>query len=678
MIRTTREASLFGLWRDGAVLDALATIENLTIARYEPVTRNLLGTGLIDMVFERQERSCVVGGIRLDPNSLITRERSPFIWPEHIAGVLDANRLRTFELFLTPWLRSLARARPMAHESIRRYAPSERFDRAREAELLGAAPLEGVMRRMAPFVYARRFAVGSHVLVDCADEGLAHAVLGDLATSLADADGAVDDPSGDRAFARAWYGVRSREPEALGVRDLVLVDCFGPDDRFSPNDRYVAGAPIVVEASPLVTSTAAVVDVPSPVPLDVLFTFDAADAPAISRFAVHAAEPALRTCPPFERPKLIGGSSGNIVIALSVGALAMRGADVDEAESLQQCLADEGFSPSIATEIGDPSMAGAQLVHIFGAPIEAHTIAFGRAARQIGAGYVFDVPPRPQSPSAFVETMLVLALRAATDDAERARYLEAYEARRVTAATGPEPSPEEYAQIEERFAELARGAVAILVAAEDIESVRALLPPAAREHVLARGIFGSPEPAPSPIGHLVPSAPFAFVHASIGARSHALFTALAAESRGVPLVIAGPCYDVEYLQTLRTIAPNAVVLADPDAGVISALYRRASLWVDAAPRPSSAGGLFRAAACGALPVLATESPLARIAGAGIPTFRLTSFEDCARTLVEAMALPDRDERIAALQTKLAPWSDLAQTFGGLMAAYSRGASAASP
>jgi hypothetical protein len=712
MIRTTREASLFGLWRDAALLDALASTENLTTARYEPVTRSLLGTGLVDLVFERRERSCVVGSIRLDPNSLITRERSPFIWPAHIASVLDAHRLQAFEAFLTPWLRSLARARPMAHESIRRYAPSARFDRAREADLLGAAPLERVIRLMAPFIYARRFALGSHVLVDCVDEGLAHAVLGDLAASLVDAGGDISDASGDRAFARAWYGIRSREPQAPGARDLVLVDCCSPDHRFGSDDRYgpdkpsgsddrygpdkpsgssdrygpdvhrgpdddfgpddrcgPVGTSNVIETSPLTTSTGAAVDVPSPVPLDLLFSFDAADAPAISRFAVHAAEPQLRALPLFQRPKLLGGSSGDIVIALSDEALAMRGADVDEAKNLKQCLADEGFSSSIVTEIGDPSMAGAQLAHIFGAPFEAHTIAFAQAARQNGAGYVFDVPPRPQSPSAFVETMLVVALRSATDDAERARYLEAYEERRVTGATGPEPSPEEYARIEERFAELARGAVAILAAQEDIESLRALLPPSAKERVLARGIFASPEPPPSPIGHLVPSAPFAFVHASIGARSHALFTALAAESRAVPLVVAGPCYDVEYLQTLRANAPSAVVLADPDDGVISALYRRASIWVDAAPRPPSAGGLFRAAACGALPVLAAESPLVRIVGAGAPTFRLTSSEDCATTLALAMSLTDRDDRIAALQARLAPRRDLAQTFGGLMAAY---------
>lgn len=225
MIRTTREATIFGLWRDVGLLDALSHTEHLTTARYEPVTRTLLGTGLIDLVFEHGDQSCVVGGIRLDPNSLVTRERSPFIWPAHIAGSLDAPRLTLLEVALTPWLRSLARARPMASESIRRYVPSERFDRAREAELLGAAPLERVMRRMAPFVYARRFAAGSRVFIDCVDDVLAHALLVDLAASIAHAGGAAaDDLHGDRAFARAWYGVRSVELGSAAASDLAVVD----------------------------------------------------------------------------------------------------------------------------------------------------------------------------------------------------------------------------------------------------------------------------------------------------------------------------------------------------------------------------------------------------------------------------------------------------------------------
>jgi hypothetical protein len=135
------------------------------------------------------------------------------------------------------------------------------------------------------------------------------------------------------------------------------------------------------------------------------------------------------------------------------------------------------------------------------------------------------------------------------------------------------------------------------------------------------------------------------------------------------MVVPDPCHDVEYLQTLRTSAPDVVALADADLAAISALYRRASIWVDAAPRPRSAAWLVRAAACGALPVLALESPLTRIADVAAPTFKLTSFADAAAALVEAMALADHGDRIAALQARLTAGRDLALTFGGLMAAY---------
>jgi hypothetical protein len=321
-------------------------------------------------------------------------------------------------------------------------------------------------------------------------------------------------------------------------------------------------------------------------------------------------------------------------------------------------------------------MATAQLVHIFGSAYEPHAIAFAQKARDRGIDFVFDLAPRPLSPSAYVEEMLLMALRAASDDSERARCLEAYEARRVSGTAAPEPTAEEYAQIEARFAELAAHAVAVLAAEEDVADLRAWLPASAAERVYARGIFAADEPSPAPIGHLVSSAPFAFVHGTIAARSHALFAAFAAESSGVPLVVAGPCHDVEYLQTLRTAAPDTIVLADAGDSVVSALYRRATIWIDAAPRPRSAAGLFRAAACGALPVLARESPLARIAGPDTPTFGLTSFADCAATLVAAMTSADRDERCRALQARLAPRRDLALTFSGLMAAYARVATVA--
>src|SRR5450755_1731373 len=202
MIRTTVEAPFFGLWRDAAVLRALARPQYLTTARYEPILHRQLGGGHVDLLFESGQQSCILGGIRIDARNLITRERSPFIWPAHLAAMVDHLELSAIERSITPWLRSIARAHPMATESIRRFAPSKRFDRARDADLLGAAPLERTMRRLAPFVYARRFVANAHVLIACADGVLAQAVLADVAAGVEHAENDTDHD----VFARAWYG----------------------------------------------------------------------------------------------------------------------------------------------------------------------------------------------------------------------------------------------------------------------------------------------------------------------------------------------------------------------------------------------------------------------------------------------------------------------------------------
>jgi hypothetical protein len=128
-------------------------------------------------------------------------------------------------------------------------------------------------------------------------------------------------------------------------------------------------------------------------------------------------------------------------------------------------------------------------------------------------------------------------------------------------------------------------------------------------------------------------------------------------------------YDVDYLHLLRGSAPHAIVLADAGAGVVSALYRRADLWIDPAPRPRSAAGLMRAVACGALPVLSAESPLLRIAGSNVPSFAPRSCDDCAGALVRALASGDHEQRILALQRRLSSRRDFALTFSNVMRAY---------
>jgi hypothetical protein len=659
MIRTSREIPYFGLWRDAAVFRELAHPRYLTTARYEPVTFRKFGSGHIDLLFEFAEQSCIVGGVRLDPNNLVVRERSPLIWPVALAQIIDETQLRAIEAAIIPWLRSLARGRVMASESIRRFALSERFDRARASGLVGAALLESTMPRMAPFIYARRFARGARVRLACADAALGAAVLGDIAAGIDQTE-----PGGaDEAFARSWYGVVS-PAAARGKADVVITAEHG-----------VFAADVVVETIVSADSSAAITAVPTPVPYDVIFSFDAADAPGLAPFGVLAHDAPLRDCDPVPSVRSAGTSTGVIALAVSPEALGIHGDDIDEVKTLGRLLANEGLRVHLVSQTTDPGLAQAQLIHIFGDATEAHTLAFAEFARERGIDYVLDLVPEPIDPSSDLEMTLYTMFLASFDDYDKERYLAAFELSKLDTPETPmataEPTPEEFARRAERFSELARGATAILTVAQDVDRRRAALPPEVANRVRARGTFLESEPPAGPIGHIVPRAPFALIHAPIAKRSASLFPAFAAELRGIPIVIAGAVYDVDYLHVLRAIAPNAIVLADAAAGVISALYRQAAIFIDAAPRPRSVNGLLRGIACGALPVLIRESPLARVMGDVVPTFSLRSLGECGQAMADAMTLADGEGRIETLRAQVAQARDQQSSLATVLEVYSR-------
>ncbi len=656
MIRFTHDAPFFQLWRDVELLDALAQPQYCTTARYEPLLHLSQGSGQIDLLFEHESQCCVLAGLRLDARNLIVRERSPFIWPAFVAAAVGAERLAALESHVLPWLRSIARGRSMAHETIRRYRSSERFERARRDGLLGAAPLATCIARMAPFFYARRFAAGAEVAVACDDAALAYAMIHDIAAAVVVlADG---EPAARASFAYEWYGVRAASSPRAVRPDVVLTD-----------RHPVQTAPVVIDVAPAAAGAGVNVDIPAPVPWDLLFGFDAADAPPIGRFSVVAVEPPLRTPADLPAVRIVGGSAGSIALAVRSDAAATHGADLHDAKQFAARLQAEGFSAQI---VSDPAaFAPVNLVHIFGSPYDEHCIAFAERARERATDYVFDLPPLPDDPSTYVQTMLPLVCRSSFDEADFSLYLRAYTERSLT---GPLPADAGRAVFDgrrARFAELAAGALAVLAAPEDLALLRAMLPPSVAARLASRSAFSTPEPPAARIGHIVPARPFAFVHGTIGADSNALFAALACERHALPIVIAGPTFDVTYLQLLRLKAPSAIVLADPDPAIVSALYRRAAVWVDPAPHARSAAALLRAVACGAVPVLADESPLVRSAPAGVPLFSLRSFDDCARVVRESLQRTDRAECIARLQAAIETRRDPNAAFAAIMAAYLR-------
>jgi len=130
-------------------------------------------------------------------------------------------------------------------------------------------------------------------------------------------------------------------------------------------------------------------------------------------------------------------------------------------------------------------------------------------------------------------------------------------------------------------------------------------------------------------------------------------------------------YDVDYLHVLHAIAPNAIVLTEASPGVISALYRQAAVVIDATPRPRSAANLLRAIACGALPLLAQESPLTRITGDSAPSFSSRSRDACAQAIHDALTMPERAQRVETLRAQLASRRDQQASLTTVLEVYSR-------
>ena len=120
-MKTTRYFPEFGLWRDPALLRALVTPATLLSARYEPVLRDLIGYGSLDLTFGAGEALCTVANVLIDPVPLSVRTSQSLVWPAFVVAIIEEDILEAIEATVLPWLRMLARGRALASEEIRHY-----------------------------------------------------------------------------------------------------------------------------------------------------------------------------------------------------------------------------------------------------------------------------------------------------------------------------------------------------------------------------------------------------------------------------------------------------------------------------------------------------------------------------------------------------------------------------
>jgi hypothetical protein len=334
-MRTHRTHRVIAPWSTGApVSDA----GRLAAVRIEPVLHQRRPALLLDLYLASDAGDTVVPGVLVEPDLVVERERDPLVWP-HGAPVDDAFAQAVADLVL-PHLERLVLSGEDVSEHVLRLAAAPRFDAARAAGCLGAAPLRESLVRLAPYLYARRFARRRTVRLDAADAVGGWAALRDIAMVTVAAERCEPD-------AVAWYGA---PPHALTTAEVAIV---GPG--------AAAAEPVVLRLDAGGPDAIAVV---RPVPLDASDLFDPAAGPVVRRFAVETSPVRISRAP---RPEYLatGGSSGRIAVVLGRADAAPRPhADLDEARALVAALRAEGFDAELAEPAALPG--GADLVHLIG------------------------------------------------------------------------------------------------------------------------------------------------------------------------------------------------------------------------------------------------------------------------------------------------------------------------
>lgn len=353
-MRFHRRYPLLQTWSTDPAQRAVIAAENLCMARFEPAMLDVLGSGVVDLMFSSGERIAVVPFLQVSSEMLLQRENTPLLWP-HACSDFAAETLEALEDAVLPWLTSLTLARQLNREVVRRFTDaidSAVFESAREGKFLGAAPYRGAAADWAPYIYALRFARGRQVVIQDPFGATGAALCRCAASSVA----ASLENSEREKLAQRWFGTvgYGKLPPTADV--AIYADEVAPAsasieialDRMLPGGREVRVA--------------------RPVPIDVLFSFNVEDSTSARSFSVRTDEKErrLHAWVPAAEPISDGGSSGAILMLLRDDWQRAPDADTDEAKALAARLEREGFAVTFQSASGarvyDKSV---DLVHAF-------------------------------------------------------------------------------------------------------------------------------------------------------------------------------------------------------------------------------------------------------------------------------------------------------------------------
>jgi hypothetical protein len=631
----------------------IASAETLTAVRFEPIVRAGKGAGLVDLHFRRDDRRTVVPFVIVDVAMLEARERDVLVWPQFASesGLVTDQ----IEDRLADWLADYAASDSLGIEGWHVFGDASdeaAFAAARAAGFLGAAPLEDVVRRAAPYVFARRHGRGRDVTIAARDAALGAAILAPVARRIRVVDG---DPA-----ALAWYA-----PLVTGdviENDVVVVDAdhgavLGDQEPVTTIDLD-DGPGLRVEPAPTV-------------PVDVLFDFSAHVLRGERPFWVRAKKEPKTVAPLIPDAPATGGSAGRILFGLRTGALRFGGADVDLAMTIAQGLRDEGFTVDV---IDDPSAArelAPDLIHAFGLVDPTAAAAYATAATTLEVPFALHaLYDAAAFGGGWGATVAPYCYRFAHDEATVQNFLGMMRDRRLAVnevrAEAPfHPNPRWESDSK---AAVVRADVVFVTGEGEARAVREL----AGVDSIVVPIPIPPAPEAAAVAGLVGEEPYVFVHGPIEASQNQLQAARAAQRADLPLVIAGPIVDGEYAALIRAFAGDrTIVVGEPEPALVEGLYRAAEVFLDVAWLGCGLARAIRAVSRGSALALsnrmhASDLGLAEFAQEVDPG----DVESIARGLGDAWYLRrEEGQRFAEARLDLAARSGVRQVTRALCGAY---------
>jgi glycosyltransferase involved in cell wall biosynthesis len=629
--------------------------EHLTAVRFEPVVRANSSAGVVDVHFSDGDRRGVIPFLIVDVAMLEVREREPLVWPERAAALgrlLEADAIGDA---VEAWLRELAAIGPLSREQWKFFGTADhekKFLDARASGFLGAASIEIVARKAAPFIFARRHGRSRDVVIAARDGELGSVLLTPYArgVEILTRDAAAED----------WYGSTS----VPGAREVAIVDIDGRGrDEIREAQTIIdldGGEGVRIEPAPVV-------------PVDSLFDFTGIVRRREVPFFVHVRSEREPRTPLVPKSAPIGGSSGHIVFGLRGRALAQGGADVDLARLLAEAMRDEGFTVDLVDDVQSATELQPDLIHAFGVADGTLTAAYGRAAQKLGIPFalhpLYDAPARGGYWGA---TVTPYCFRFMQDELTVAHLCSLMRVGRLainTVVADGDFHPTQPRWRDDVRAALEMADAIFTLGPQETDAILQLAPSAS---IVSLPMPVAESPAVTAVEALTGPQAYALMHAPIEATQNQLQAVRAAQLANVPLVIAGPVADADYAALVRAFAGDRVViLGEPDAATLEGLYRGADVFVDIAWVGTGLARAARAVSRGAAVVFSDRMPGSDLNlgnfGRGVSP---GDAQGIARGLGDTWTIRQHEsEKFEEMQASVVPGWGVREVTAGVVAAY---------